>query len=164
MPQATLCRRGLEYGAGQEVSQHPDRDPGVGQDFVGETAKSGVWADSVAMLALARALNVELRIFAWSDEAERWHLHELLPMKKSRESKTVWLALRDHHYIWLKVVARVPETVRKGATIIGGEDDPNQDFFEAHPSTKCNGEATGAIPHRAGEWGRSLLMKRPRMQ
>jgi hypothetical protein len=144
-----LCAGGaaqaqLRIRAGKEIAQHPERHPGIGQNFAGELVKSGVWADSVSMLALVRALEIELRIFAWSEETELWQLYELKPMVKARRKKIVWLELRSHHYLWLKVVARVPEAVRVGATIIGGEENENQGFFEAHPSARFKREAGGA--------------------
>jgi hypothetical protein len=89
--------------------------------------KPGTWANSISLLALARAIKVELRIFAWSAGEDKWQLHVLRPpadkSKKAKTPQVVWLVLERHHHRWPKVVAKVPDSVVKDAIVLDKDID-----------------------------------------
>jgi hypothetical protein len=73
--------------------------------YASKVGKAGFYADSRSMYALAQAAQVDLRIYAWSEDFQRWTLYRFIPhtvKKKSAMLPSVWLRLKDMHYTWLK--------------------------------------------------------------
>ena len=88
--------------------------------------RNGTWANTISLSALSRAIGVELRIFAWSTEEDKWQLYVIKPRmgghKKKSGAQVVWLVLQDYHYTWLKVVSKAFEEVLTGAMVLGHGD------------------------------------------
>ena len=75
-------------------------------------ARAGSWADSPALCALAGALRLQFRIWAFDSVQNVWRLHLVgpdpgrnapkKPRKASAQPAVVWLVLVDRHYQWLR--------------------------------------------------------------
>ena len=75
-------------------------------------ARAGTWADSPALCALAGALRLQFRIWAFDSLQNVWRLHLVgpdpgrnapkKPRKASAQPAVVWLVLVDRHYQWLR--------------------------------------------------------------
>lgn len=96
----------LRCSAAKEMETHPADYP-IGRpvaEYAREVATAGVWAESPALIALAQACNLELRIWAWEASLSRWQLYIVRGprMKSVKDAKVVWLCLADLHYRWLK--------------------------------------------------------------
>ena len=90
---------------------------GTPDELASKVAKSGTWADSIALFALAHKIGVQLRIWAFDVEQHAWVLYLVGPeppeepapksRKKKKDSlKVIWLKLEDQHYQWLKPVGQ----------------------------------------------------------
>ncbi len=130
----------LRCWAAKEIRKHPEKYEAAlptPEAYALEVAKNGVWADSVSLMALARAVNVELRIWARRDDLP-WQLYELKGSKKP--TGTVWLVLEDYHYRLLrqKTKRAPPQSLRKDAIVLADEpmtsDDKWQRFAAGTPS------------------------------
>ena len=114
----------LRCWAAKEIRQHPERYEAAmptPEAYALEVAKNGVWADSVSLMALARAANVEIRIWALRDKLP-WQLYELRGSKKP--SGIIWFVSEDFHYRLLRSKSEkaLPQSLCKGAIIL--EDGP----------------------------------------
>ena len=77
-----------------------------------DVAKAGRWADSPALCALAGALRLQFRIWAFDSAQNVWRLHLVgpdpnrnapkKPRKSSAQPAVIWLVLVDRHYQWLR--------------------------------------------------------------
>ena len=68
-----------------------------------EYAKTGTYADSVFLHALAQASGAELRVWAFDNGAKVWKLYIVAPhTPQSGTPKVVWLRLQAQHYQWLR--------------------------------------------------------------
>ena len=77
--------------------------------YAKKVSQAGYYADSRSMCALAQAAQIDLRIWAYSDDFQRWTLYTFSPWKLKRKepTMTLWLRLKDEHYLWLKPVAPI---------------------------------------------------------
>ena len=88
--------------------------------FAQQVSCAGYAADVVALIALAQAAKLELRIFAYDAKLQCWNLHTLTGLRPDSEptSPTVlWLQLKDQHYRWLRPLQEktLPEGAMDGA-------------------------------------------------
>ena len=132
----------LRMQAAKEIKAHPERYPAALPDadgFAKKVTKAGEWAESMALMALARACRVEIRIFAKSSSG--WHLYQLKPAK--RPSRVTWLVLEDEHYRWCKPKGRIKDEVLRGAVVC---DDTNgiSDITETVKFSKGDASQAGA--------------------
>jgi hypothetical protein len=115
----------LRISAAKEIKAHPERYPAAlpsADALAKEVVKNGVYADSMSLMALARACRLELRIFAKGESG--WDLYVLRPCKKP--SNVTWLVLEDCHYRWCRPKGRIKEEVQRGAVVCddaGGAKD-----------------------------------------
>ena len=96
----------MRLTAAEEIRRKPARylfsDAGSAKEFATAMSKPGVYADSRAILAIASALDLDIRIYAFPNQSQTWVLHLLQPEKLNKLTRKIYLRLRDEHYTWLK--------------------------------------------------------------
>lgn len=114
VPGCAIVRK-LRLWAAEDIRKHRSdyQDVIDPTEFAKTVVKDGEWADSVSLLALARALKIELRILSRSPADSQWHQYILRGRPEAAKSKkpamVVWLALEAEHYRWLRVAGTVAE-------------------------------------------------------
>ena len=103
----------LRLLASKELAKHPERYYLLeNSDLAAATARAGVFADSVSLSALAAASNLELRVWARSEDSQRWDLYVIGPSGRPPKSpQVIWLKLQSVHYQLLQPCAALPPAV-----------------------------------------------------
>ena len=154
----------LRCWAAKEIRKHPERYEAAlptPEAFALEVAKNGVWADSVSMMALARAANIELRIWARRENLP-WQLYELRGSQKP--TGVVWLVLENYHYrlLRLKTKKQPPQTLRKEAIVLSDGPIKQEGKWQRFaPSSQAQEAKTNPALKRPAEAAEEPDNKRP---
>ena len=90
----------LRMIASKQIRDHPHKYVGGNAD---RTAKAGIYAEHIALTALANASHLDIGIFAWDNQLKQWDFYRLKSNQQSKAQPTrVWLKLEAQHYEWLK--------------------------------------------------------------
>lgn len=97
----------LRVLANAELAKNVDKYK-ASHNLIKNIARSGYYAESRSLLALAHAANCDLRMWSWNISCARWDFYQLCPEKKRKhEAQIIYLQLKDEHYEWLKPISQI---------------------------------------------------------